>query len=56
MKKTSWGRRSKKSLWNKGRTSIQGQTLYVRPAELTARTPECPGCFASLHSDKGLYP
>ena len=22
----------------------------------TARTPECPGCFASLRSDKGLHP
>ncbi len=56
MKKTGWGRRSEKSLWNKGRTSIQGQVLYVRSARLTARTLKCPGCFASLRSDKGLHP
>ena len=49
-------RRCYKSLWNKGRTSIQGQALYVRSARQTARTPECPGCFVSLPSVQGAAP
>jgi len=43
----------KNSLWNKGRTSIQGQALYVRSARQTAQTIESPGCFASLRSVQG---
>ena len=30
-----------------------GQALYVRSARRTARTLECPGCFASLRSEQG---
>ena len=36
-----------------GRASIHGHALYVRSVRRTARTPECPGCFASLHSVQG---
>ena len=46
-------RRCYKSLWNKGRTSIQGQALHVRSARQTARTAKCPGCFASRCSVQG---
>ena len=28
----------------------------MRPAELTARTIESPGCFASLRSEQGAAP
>ena len=45
-----------KTLWDKGRTSIQGQTLYVRSARQTARTIGSPGCFASLRSVQGAAP
>ena len=44
------------SLWNKGRTSIQGQTLYARSARRTAWTVDCPSCFASLRSEQGVAP
>lgn len=33
-----------------------GASLYVRLAERTARTAECPGCFASLRSEQGAAP
>lgn len=36
-----------------GRASIHGHALYVRSVRRTARTPECLGCFASLHSVQG---
>lgn len=42
--------------WQQGRTSIQGQALYVRSARRTARTLECPGCFASHRSEQGAAP
>ena len=44
------------SLWNKGRTSIQGQALYVRSARQAAQTHEYSGCFASLRSVQGAAP
>ena len=49
-------RRCYKSLWNKGRTSIQGQALYVRSARQAAQTHEYSGCFLR-HSVpyKGLH-
>ena len=33
-----------------------GQAPYVRPAERTARAPECPVHFASLCSEQGAAP
>ncbi len=56
MKKTNRGTEKRKIPLEQRGTSIQGQALYVRPAELTAPTLECRGCFASLRSDKGLHP
>ena len=41
---------------NEGRTSIQGKPCIVRPAERTAWTLECPGCFASHRSEQGAAP
>ena len=46
-------RRCYKSLWNKGRTSIQGQAMYVRSARQAAQTHEYSGCFAPLRSVQG---
>lgn len=46
-------RRCYKSLWNKGRTSIQGQAMYVRSAKQAAQTHEYSGCFAPLRSVQG---
>lgn len=46
-------RRCYKSLWNKGRTSIQGQAMYVRSARQAAQTHEYSGCFAPLCSAQG---
>lgn len=46
-------RRCYKSLWNKGRTSIQGQAMYVRSARQAAQTHEYSGCFAPLRSAQG---
>ena len=45
-----------KSLWNKGRTSIQGQALYVRSARLTARTIEVRAVLRYFVPNKGLHP
>ncbi len=47
---------AKNPFGTKGALLYRGQALYVRSARQTARTPECPGCFASLRSDKGLHP
>ena len=44
------------SLWNKGRTSIQGQALYVRPAEQTARTIEVRAVLRRVALYKGMPP
>ena len=45
-----------KSLWNKGRTSIQGQALYVRSARLTARTIEVRAVLRRVAPYKGVPP
>ena len=45
-----------KSLWNKGRTSIQGQALYVRSARQTARTIEVRAVLRYFVPYKGLHP
>ena len=47
---------SNKSLWNKGRTSIHGQALYVRPAEQTARTSIVRAVLRRVAPYKGLHP
>ena len=44
------------SLWNKGRTSIQGQALYVRSARQTARTIEIRAVLRHFVPNKGLHP
>ena len=44
------------SLWNKGRTSIQGQALYVRSARQTARTFEVRAVLRHSVPYKGLHP
>ena len=49
-------RRCYKSLWNKGRTSIQGQAMYVRSVRQAAQTYEYSGCFAPLRSVQGAAP
>ena len=49
-------RRCYKSLWNKGRTSIQGQAIYVRSVRQAAQTHEYSGCFAPLRSAQGAAP
>ena len=49
-------RRCYKSLWNKGRTSIQGQAMYVRSVRQAAQTHEYSGCFAPLRSVQGAAP
>jgi len=46
----------KVSLWNKGRTSIQGQALYVRSARQTARTNEVRAVLRHFVPSKGLHP
>mgnify|MGYP004634797393 FL=1 len=48
--------RAKNPLWNKGRTSIQGQALYVRSARLTARTMEVRAVLRHFVPNKGLHP
>ena len=45
-----------KSLWNKGRTSIQGQALYVRSARRTAQTIEVWAVLRHSVPYKGLHP
>ena len=44
---------NKDTIRNYWRTSIQGKPCIVRSARRTARTLECPGCFASLPSEQG---
>ena len=44
------------SHWNKGRTSIQGQALYVRSARQTARTIESPAVLRHFVPNNGLLP
>ena len=44
------------SLWNKGRTSIQGQAPYVRSARLTARTMKVRAVLRHFVPNKGLHP
>ena len=48
--------RQNDSLWNKGRTSIQGQALYVRSARQTARTMEVRAVLRHSVPNKGLHP
>jgi len=45
-----------KSLWNKGRTSIQGEALYVRSARQTARTSIARAVLRHFVPNKGLHP
>ena len=50
-------RRCYKSLWNKGRTSIQGQALYVRSARQAARrTIEVQVVLRHFVPNKGQHP
>ena len=44
------------SLWNKGRTSIQGQALYVRSARQTAWTIDVRAVLRHSVPNKGLHP
>ena len=44
------------SLWNKGRTSIQGQALYVRSAGQTAWAIEVRAVLRHSVPNKGLHP
>ena len=48
--------RQNNSLWNKGRTSIQGKALYVRSARQTARTMEVWAVLRHFVPNKGLPP
>lgn len=45
-----------KSLWNKGRASIQGQALHVRSARQTARTIEVRAVLRHFVPNKGMPP
>ena len=45
-----------KSLWNKGRTSIQGKPCIVRSARRTARTDEVRAVLRHCVPYKGLHP
>lgn len=44
------------SYYTKGRTSIQGEALYVRSARLTARTIEVRAVLRHFAPNKGLHP
>ena len=46
-----------KPLVSKGALLYMGlRPCIMRSARLTAQTPECPGCFASLRSGQGAAP
>ena len=49
-------RRCYKSLWNKGRTSIQGKPCMRALCEADSPDVGSPGCFASLRSVQGAAP